>query len=203
MKNPSCIDLVLIKISYVFQQTTTACSGLSDCHKLVLTVLKNRGNPWQITGTDYKKFDSLKFNSELKNVLTKENTDNWTYCSLKRKLLKANHASYVSKALRKAIMGRSCLEKVIKGLQKAKKKNFLSRLYEKGRKKFFNSLNPSLLKDNKLFSKTVKPFFSSKGDHLLKEMNYNKMIKIIDVGKEIQNNDLKKATTKNSIPPKY
>ena len=76
-------------------------------------------------------------------------------------------------------------------------------MYKKGRKKFFNSLNPSLLKDNKLFSKTVKPFFSSKGDHLLKEMNYNKMIKIIDVGKEIQNNDLKKATTKNSIPPKY
>ena len=121
MKNPSCTDLVLTKISYVFQQTTTACSGLSDCHKLVLIVLKTRGNPRQITCTDYKKFDSLKFNIELKNVLTKENIDNCTYCSLKRKLLKANHASYVSKSLRKAIMKRSYLEKVIKDLQKAKK----------------------------------------------------------------------------------
>ena len=49
---------------------------------------------------------------------------------LKRKLLRANHTSYVSKALRKAIMRRSYLEKVyfknrtensLKNLQKAKK----------------------------------------------------------------------------------
>ena len=64
-----------------FQQTTTVCSGLSDCHKLVLTVLKTsipKGNPRQITYRDYKKFDSLKFNNELKNVLTIENIDNCT-----------------------------------------------------------------------------------------------------------------------------
>ena len=59
---------------------------------------------------DYKKFDSLKFNNELKNVLPIENIDNCTkfdqkflevldkHAPLKRKLLKANHASYVSKA---------------------------------------------------------------------------------------------------------
>ena len=28
----------------------------------------------------------------------------------------------------------------------------------------FNSLNPSFVKDNKHFQKTVKPFFSNKGD---------------------------------------
>ena len=62
MQNPSCIDLLLTNNSYAFQQTTTVCSGLSDCHKLVLTVLKTsipRGNPRQITYRDYKKFDSL------------------------------------------------------------------------------------------------------------------------------------------------
>ena len=52
MQNPSCIYLLLTNNSCAFQQTTTVCSGLSDCHKLVLTVLKtsiHKGNPIQIT----------------------------------------------------------------------------------------------------------------------------------------------------------
>ena len=127
MQNPSCIDILLTNNICTFQQTTTACSGLSDCHKLVLTVSKTgipKRNPRQITYRDYKKFDSLKFNNELKNVLTIENIDNCTkfdekflevldkHAPLKKKLLRANHASYVSKALRKAIIRRSYLEKV-------------------------------------------------------------------------------------------
>ena len=127
MQNPGCVDLLLTNNSCAVQQTTTVCSSLSDCHKLVLTVLKTsipKGNPRQITYRGYKKFDSLKFNNELKNVLTLENTDNCTkfdekflevldkHAPLKKKLLRVNHASYVSKALRKAIMRRSYLEKV-------------------------------------------------------------------------------------------
>ena len=79
MQNPNCIDLLLISNICFFQETTTVCSGLSDCPKLVLTVLKTcipKGNPRQITYRDYKKFDSLKFNNELTIVLTIENTDN-------------------------------------------------------------------------------------------------------------------------------
>ena len=111
MQNPSCIDLLLTNNSCAFQQTTTVCFGLSDCHKLVWTVLKTsipNGNIRQSTYRDYKKFDSLKFNNELKNLLMIENLDNCTkfgekflevldqHAPLKRKLLKANHASYVS-----------------------------------------------------------------------------------------------------------
>ena len=131
------------------------CFALLDCHKLVLTVLKTsipKGNPRQITYRDYKKFDSLKFNNELKNVLTIENIDNCTkfnekflevldqHAPLKKTLLRANHASYVSKALRKAIMWRSYLEKVyFKNSFRAlkKQKNFCSRLYEKKKRKKF------------------------------------------------------------------
>ena len=98
--------------SCAFQQTATVCSGLSDCRKLVLTILKTsilKGNPRRITYRDYKKFDSLKFNNELKNVLTIENVDNFAkfdqkflevldkHAPLKKKLLRANHASYVSR----------------------------------------------------------------------------------------------------------
>ena len=127
MQNPSCIDLLLTNNVYAFQQTSAICTGLSDCHKLVLTVLKTtvpRSQPKEITYRDYKQFDPSKFKKELKNVLTKENIDSCTkfdeqflkvlniHAPLKRKLLRANHAPYISKTLRKAIMRRSYLEKI-------------------------------------------------------------------------------------------
>ena len=61
IQNPSCIEFLLSNNSYTFQQTTTVCSGLSDCHKLVLTILKTRipkGNP-RLTYRDYKTFAFL------------------------------------------------------------------------------------------------------------------------------------------------
>ena len=43
------------------------------------------------------------------------------------------------------------------------KKTFVVGCIKKERKKIFNSLNPSIVKDSKFFWKTVKPFFSNKG----------------------------------------
>ena len=93
------------------------------------------------------------------NVLNKQ-------APLKKKQLRANHASYVSKSMRKAIMRRSYLENIYfkkrtdESLRLYKKqKNYCSMLY----KKFFNKLNPSFANDNKLFWKTIKWFFSNKG----------------------------------------
>ena len=125
MQNPSCIDILLTNNICTFQQTTTACSGLSVCHKLVLTVSKTgipKRNPRQRQDRDYKRINSLKFNNELKNVLMIENNGNCTKfdetflevldksAPLKRKLLRANQALYVSKSLRPGILpGRSVL----------------------------------------------------------------------------------------------
>ena len=142
-----------------------------------------KSQPKEITYRDYKQFDPSKFKKELKNVLTKENIDSCTnfdeqflkvlniHAPLKRKLLRTNHAPYISKKLQKATMRRSYLEKIY--LRKRtdhclkaykKQKNYCSRLYKKERKNFFSRLNPSFVKDNKLFWKTVKSFFSNKGD---------------------------------------
>ena len=44
------------------------------------------------------------------------------------------------------------------------RKNYCSRLYKKERKNFFNKLNSSFVSE-KLFWKTVKPFFSNNGSH--------------------------------------
>ena len=75
-----------------------------------MTALKTsipKGKGTQNTYRDCKKFDSLKLNDELKKLLTNENIDNCTkfdekflevldkHATLKRKLLRANHASYV------------------------------------------------------------------------------------------------------------
>ena len=92
---------------------------------------------------------------------------------LKSNLLRANHASYISKPLRKAIMMRSYLENLYfkrrtdHSLRNYKKtpKNYCSRLYKKEKKNFFNKLNTSFVSENKLFWKTVKPFFSNNGSH--------------------------------------
>ena len=73
-------------------------------------------NPGQITYRDSTKFDSLIFNNELKekNLVTIENIDNCAkfderflqvlekHASLKRRVLRANHVSYVSKSLQTA-----------------------------------------------------------------------------------------------------
>ena len=40
VENPSCLDLFITNSYRSFQQTTTVSSGLSDCHKMVVTVLK-------------------------------------------------------------------------------------------------------------------------------------------------------------------
>ena len=56
---------------------------------------------------------------------------------------------------------KNCTENSLRAFQK--QKNFCSWLYKKEIKFFFNSLNLSFVKD-KLFWKTIKPFFSNKGN---------------------------------------
>ena len=122
MQNPKCKDLLLTNNVYAFQQTIAICTGLSDCDKLVLTILKTtipRSQAKQITCRDYKQIDFSTFKNELKNILTKENIDNCTkfdeqflkvlnsHAPIKRKLLRANHAPYVSKTLPKVKMKRN------------------------------------------------------------------------------------------------
>ena len=93
---------------FTFQQTMATCIVPSDSHKLVLLELKTtvpRSQLKEITFRDCKQLDSSKLETELKKVLTKENVDSFTKFDkqflkvLKRKLLRANHASCISKSL--------------------------------------------------------------------------------------------------------
>ena len=73
--NPSTIDLFLTNNSLAFQNTTTTFTGLSDCHKLVLSILKttfSKNKPKELFYRDYKKFNFFDFNDESKNIFFKK-----------------------------------------------------------------------------------------------------------------------------------
>ena len=93
------------------------------------------------------------------------------HAPFKKKVLRANHAEYMTKQLTKAIMRRSALENKFRKYKTEehnkvyiKQKNYCSRLYKKEeRMKYYNNLDHKEVTDNKKIWKTVKPFFPSKG----------------------------------------
>ena len=135
-----------------FKKATTFATGLSDFHKMVLTVFKMKfpkSKPKVVTYRSYKKFDENQFKSDIKRFMNlkfsfSEFNKTFTelldkHAPLKKRILRANEVPYMTKALRKAIMRRSQLETKyhkhktdeFKLLYK-KQKNYVSRLYKFG-----------------------------------------------------------------------
>ena len=95
-----------------------------------------------MTYRDYKNFDQDIFSQELRTSLFPETVHDYTSfeknflglmnkdAPLKKKVLRANHAPYVTKSLRKTIMKRSYLKKLYfrkkttESLKKYKKTDF-------------------------------------------------------------------------------
>ena len=91
------------------------------------------------------------------------------HAPLKQKTIRANHAAYLTKTLRKAMMNRSQLETKyrkqptdINSERYRKQKNFCSKLYKKERKKYYSHLDLKQFTDNKTFWQNMKPFLSDK-----------------------------------------
>ena len=175
--NLSCIDFILTNSPGSFFKTETLFTGLSDFYKLVISVFKatfSMSEPKEIIYRGFKKFSEETFNQELSLKLINQRVSNYSsvenifsdtlnhHSPVKKKLLRANHGPYVTKTLRKAIMGRSNLQtkyfktRTPESLKKYRRqKNYCSRLYKKERKTFFNSLKVSNITDNNIFN----PFF--------------------------------------------
>ena len=180
--NPSCVDLFVTNSPRSFQNTITFASGLSDFHKMILTILKStfpKVRPKQIVYRKFKNFDLNNFKNEIRTKM--QLIDKYEpfeeeflkvlnqHAPLKKKFIRANHVPYMTKNLRKAIMKRSQLENkyisnsTVENRNKYKKhKNFCSKLYKKERKKFYSQLDIKNITVNKLFWKTMKPFLSEK-----------------------------------------
>ena len=109
--NPSCIDLFITNSPLSFQNTIAVSNGLSDFHKMVITVMKmsfKKHFPIERHYRDYKYFDWSKFKNNRNEQLSIEVLNK--HAPLRKKLLRTNHAPYITKTLRKAIMRRSKLE---------------------------------------------------------------------------------------------
>ena len=173
--NPSCVDLFITNSPKSFQHTHSFSCSLSDHHKFVLTVLKNTFGKQKSNikyYRDWKKFDNAVLQTELREALAKVESHNYqsfeqTFLSLlnlhapmKSKKQRANHKSYMTKTLRKAIMKRSELAtkyhktKSIEDYNNYKKqRNFCSKLYKKERKKFRTIWTLKILQITKNFGK--------------------------------------------------
>ena len=191
-KNPdrlSCIDLILTNSFRSFQDTCTVETGLSDFHKLVVTVLKlyfPKQKPNIQTFRDCKRFQNDLFRSELDYELSKLDVCNLElehflnifieilnkHAPIKKKYLRANQGESMSKELNKAIMTRSRLcNKYLKEksadskIAYAKQRNYCVNLLCRTKKKYFANINISSVTDNKKFWETVKRLFSDKISH--------------------------------------
>ena len=99
-ENPTCIDLILANRCRSFQNTHAIETGLSDFHKMTLTVLKTsfkKKLPKIVSYRDYKNLwnDNFIFNKHV---------------PIKLKYIRANDGPFMNKELRKEIMIRSKLK---------------------------------------------------------------------------------------------
>ena len=95
----------------------------------------------------------------------------------KKKQLRLNHRPFMTKPIRKAIMTRSSMSNLYNKKQsydnwnKYKKQiNFCVKLLRKTKQDYFNNIEFKSVSDAKIFWKTIKPYFSSKG------LNFKKII---------------------------
>ena len=135
----------------------------------------------------YKKFELENFHRILKDKL--ENLTNHSYAEfekaflkelnkhapLKKKILRHNNNAFMTKELRKEIMLRSKLKNKfnkernhISWCNYKRQRNRCLSILRKTKKEYFNSFNIKQVSDNKLFWKSVKPFFSDKASNFSK-----------------------------------
>ena len=187
LENPSCIDLILTNRYKSFQNTVTLEVGLSDFHKMTITVLKTyfkKNNPTIISYRDYKRFLNVDFRTELDHTLLNYHSiyempnDEFVaifmdiferHAPLKYKYIRANESPFINKEIRQAIMLRSHLLNIFNKektdsarVAYKKQRNICTNLSRKAKSNYYSNLNPSSVTDNKTFWKSVKPLFSDK-----------------------------------------
>ena len=190
-KNPnkhSCIDLILTNKPRSFQHSCVIETGLSDFHKMTVTVMKilfEKLQPRVVNYRDYKHFENHKFRTDLLSELSKANIEENEnglnnlnnackrildiHAPRKQKYARGNHMPFMNKALSKEIMRRTRLRnKFLKDRSEENKKkyskqrNYCVSLLRKSKSDYFGNLNEKNINDNKTFWKTIKPFLSDK-----------------------------------------
>ena len=186
-KNPENPDLILTNKPRSFQSTCVIETGLSDFHRMTVSVLKTHFRklpPKVVTYRDFKKFENEKFMDSLKLTLNSQDVDYTKNPQLffelcrnelehhaprKKKYLRGNNKPFMTKALSKSIMERTHLRNtflknpiVANKLAYTKQRNFCVSLLRKVKREYFANLNEKNITDNRKFWQTVKTFLSEK-----------------------------------------
>ena len=181
--NPSCIDLIITNRPNSFQDTNVIETGLSDFHKLTLSVMKiffKKQPPKIISYRDYKNYSPLTFHFDLQEELSYFDLSDISndefvqivtsivnkHVPIKLKYIRANDSPFMNRELRKAMM---LCSKLRNSYNKNKtlhayiayknQKNYCTSLLRESKKTFYGGLDPSIISDNKKFWKVTKPFF--------------------------------------------
>ena len=214
--NPSSIDLILTNKRNSFLNSQTIETGLSDFHKMTITVLKSffqKQEPVTIKYRDYKGFDNSIFRAELNEMLNdtyNKNTVNYKsfelifmillnkHAPMREKYVRANNAPFMNKVLSKAVMNRSRLRNrflknptIINKTIYNKHRNYCVNLFRREKRKYFDNLDLKMLTDNKKFWKLIKPLFSDKH-------NISRKITLIE-SDDIISNDVNVAEVMNKF----
>ena len=171
-----------------FQGSVAIETGLSDFHKLTLSIMKvfyKKQKPIIINYRDYRNFDNDAFMNDVKEKVSQFNHEDRfnkfdlfkstvfrifdDHAKLKKKYVRANQAPFINKRVKKEIMKRSRLrnkffktKNEIDRLNYNKQRNFCLSLIRNEKKKYFSNINTGDITDNKKFWKTVKPLFTEK-----------------------------------------
>ena len=89
--NPSCIDLILTNSPRSFQDSSVFETGLSNFHKLIITVLKQyfpKPKPKIVYYRDYRNFRNDEFRAELDEILKHDNIEYQHFLNIFIEILK-------------------------------------------------------------------------------------------------------------------
>ena len=215
-ENPSCIDLILTNKPRSFQSTCVIETGLSDFHRMTVSVLKSHFRklpPKIVTYRDFKRFENERFIDSLRVTLNNQDV-NYTknpklffelcrselehHAPRKKKYIRGNNKPFMTKELSKSIMERTRLRnKFLKNptienkLAYTKQRNFCVSLLRKVKREYFANINEKNIIDNRKFWQTVKPFLSEK--------NKSKEKITLIKNDEIISDDLEVANTLNKF----
>ena len=176
-----------------FQNSCAIETGLSDFHRLVVTVMKayfQKQKPKVVTYRDYKNFSENDYRQKITYELSLLGYANdipfdvfMNICKatldkvapLKQKYVRSNHSPFLNKEILKAIMNRTRLRNKFLRSRSTEdrsaynqQRNFCLSLVRKAKKDYYNNLDHKKVTDNKSFWRTVKPLFSDKNSSFSK-----------------------------------
>ena len=182
-ENPTCIDLIMTNRQKSFHNSKIIETGLSDFHKLTVTVLKQyfkKKEPNIIKYRDFRNFSNQAFRDELLRELSCNNSGHNfelfqtlaletlnKHAPVKEKHVRNNQAPFISKEIRKAIM--TCTRLLNKFRKEKtreskdaynKQRNYCVGIIRKTKKDFYNNLNVKSITDKIKINRLNNHIFS-------------------------------------------